>query len=39
MAAAFVSGLAATCRSQDLAATFLAQVADRLEEAYAKQDT
>ena len=39
IAAAFVSSLAATCRSQEMAASFLAELADRQHEAYGRKDT
>jgi hypothetical protein len=39
VAAAFVSALAGACRSQELGATFLAELADKLDVAYVKRDT
>ena len=39
IAAAFVSCLAAGLQAQELGATFLAELADRQDEAYRKKDT
>ena len=38
IAAAFVSSLAASCQSQEVGATFLAELADRQHEAYLRKD-
>ncbi|GAX86627.1 hypothetical protein CEUSTIGMA_g14035.t1, partial [Chlamydomonas eustigma] len=39
IAAAFVSSLAAGCQSQEMGASFLAELADKMEEAYKRKDS